>query len=191
MKCSELVIQDHSILCRGLNILDGMIRKLETGERIEIADVIGVLKFFRVYGFEYHQETEERILFPALLRVAKATSIRQLPLDHDEQRRLVAEADNALRSRRAAEFVRCSRRLATLLRSDFQKEEIALREFDGNLSMEDDDFLTAEFEKNRKHAERFANLSRLELKYTPRPIEKPPVAAREIARGRWASWNRY
>ena len=188
MKCTELVIEDHSILCRGLNILDAMIRKLEAGERIEIADVIGILKFIRVYGSEYHQDTEEKILFPALLRAApQATSVRHLLLDHNEQRSLVSAADNALRSRRAAEFVGCSRRLAILLRNDFQSEEIALREVEGSLSREDDNFITAEFAKNRKQAEGYSNLSRLELKYAPRPIEKPLVAARELARGRGAS----
>jgi hemerythrin-like domain-containing protein len=188
MKCAELIVEDHSILCRGLNILDGMIRKLEAGERIEIADVIGILKFIRVYGLEYHQNTAEKVLFPALLRAApQATSVCQLVPDHSELRSLVVAADNALRSRRAREFVASSRRLTILLRSDFQKEEMALREVEGNLSREDDHVIAAEFANNRKLAEGPPNLPRLELKYTPRPIEKPLVAARDIGRAREAS----
>ena len=70
MKCIELISQDHAILRRGLDILDGMIETLEHGERIEIADVTAILKFLRLFGDEYHQAMEERIFFPALLRAA-------------------------------------------------------------------------------------------------------------------------
>jgi hemerythrin-like domain-containing protein len=65
MKCIELVIYEHLILRRGLDILDGMIRKLEEGARIEIADVTAILKFLRVFGDEYHQTMEETVLFRA------------------------------------------------------------------------------------------------------------------------------
>ena len=55
MKCAELVMQDHVILRRGLDIVDAMLRKLAHGERIEIADVTSVLKFLRLFGDGYHQ----------------------------------------------------------------------------------------------------------------------------------------
>jgi hemerythrin-like domain-containing protein len=67
MQCTELISRDHVILRRGLDILDGMVKKLEEGERIEIADVTAILKFLKFFGDEYHQAMEERILFPALL----------------------------------------------------------------------------------------------------------------------------
>jgi hypothetical protein len=55
MKCTDLVIQDHIALRRALDILDGMINKLERGDRIEIADAAEILKFLRTFGIEYHQ----------------------------------------------------------------------------------------------------------------------------------------
>ena len=55
MKCTDLVVQDHIALRRALDILDGMINKLEHGDRIEIADAAKILKFLRVFGIEYHQ----------------------------------------------------------------------------------------------------------------------------------------
>jgi|RhiMetdeSRZDD1v2_1073273.scaffolds.fasta_scaffold37044_3 hemerythrin-like domain-containing protein len=50
MNFPELISPDHAILRRGLDILDGMVKKLEDGERIEIADVTAILKFLRFFG---------------------------------------------------------------------------------------------------------------------------------------------
>lgn len=40
-------MKDHAILRRGLDILEGMVQKLEGGDRIDIADVAAILKVFR------------------------------------------------------------------------------------------------------------------------------------------------
>src|SRR5207253_989762 len=93
MKCTELVIGDHLILRRGLNILDGMVRKLEDRQRIEIMDVTAILKFFRVFGDEYLQTMEETVLFPAL-------RLPQMVSEHSEERALVTGIEDALRSTR-------------------------------------------------------------------------------------------
>jgi hemerythrin-like domain-containing protein len=94
MQCTELISRDHVILRRGLYILDGMVQKLEDGERIEIADVTAILKFLRFFGGEYHQALEERILFPALLRTEPPeSSFRQIFRDHSEERTVVAEIE--------------------------------------------------------------------------------------------------
>jgi hemerythrin-like domain-containing protein len=61
MKCTELLNQDHVILRRGLDILDGMVRKLEDGQRIETADVRAILKFLRIL-----EDGEERVLVVAM-----------------------------------------------------------------------------------------------------------------------------
>ena len=93
------------MLRRGLDILDGMVKKLEDGERIEIADVTTILKFLRVFGDEYHQIMEERILFPALLRTApQEVSLRQLCREHSEERAVVAEIEVALHSEERDRF---------------------------------------------------------------------------------------
>jgi hemerythrin-like domain-containing protein len=94
MKYTELVIQDHIVLRRGLDVLEGMLTKLESGERIEIADVRTILKLIEVH---------------------------QLVLEHDEGRVLVTGATDALASRRVGDFVYSSRRLCTLLRSHTDK----------------------------------------------------------------------
>ena len=67
MKCTEILLQDHIIIRRALDIVDGMLRKLDEGQRIEIYDAATILKFLRVFGDQYHQAMEETVLFPALL----------------------------------------------------------------------------------------------------------------------------
>src|SRR5205823_13370764 len=98
MKSTELVIYDHLILRRGLDILDGMVKKLEKGERIEIADITVILKFLRVFGDEYHQSMEEQALFPALQRAApQQGALTHMLREHRAARALVAGIDDALR----------------------------------------------------------------------------------------------
>ena len=97
MNRTELLIGDHVVLRRGLDILDGMMKKLEDGERIEIADVKAVFKFFQV-----------------------------MVLVHGEQRALMASIVDAFEARRVADFVLSSRRLSLILRNHIDKEDAVL-----------------------------------------------------------------
>ena len=91
MKCTELVIRDHVVIRRGLDILDGMMKKLEDRERIEITDVNAVFRFLQVFGDEYHQSVEEKVLFPLLVRATpQGSPIHQMVSEHGEERALVA-----------------------------------------------------------------------------------------------------
>jgi hemerythrin-like domain-containing protein len=56
MHDTQLISRGHIIRC--VDILDGMIRKLEDGERIEIADVNAVLRFLSFLGEERAAFTE-------------------------------------------------------------------------------------------------------------------------------------
>lgn len=184
MRCTELISRDHAILRRGLDILDGMVKELEYGERIEIADVTTILKFLRVFGDEYHQATEERILFPALFRTApQEDSLSQLFHEHSEERAVVAEIEAALNPKKGIAFVRSSRRLILLLSNHLDKEDAVLPDIvDRSLSKEEDAMVEAEFTKNRIQAETLVNFARLEQKYIRKPQERPLHSGREVAR---------
>src|SRR5262249_11449019 len=83
MKCTEILIQDHVLIRRTLDIVDGMLKKLKDGQRIEISDAKAVLKFLRSFGDQYHQTLEETVLFPALLLAAPGdSSLHQLISEH-------------------------------------------------------------------------------------------------------------
>ena len=78
-----------------LGILDGMVHRLEHGERIEIADAITIVKFIRLLGVD----------------------------EHSEQHALLSAIDNALILRKGFDFVRNSRGLIGLLRDHFDNED--------------------------------------------------------------------
>jgi hemerythrin-like domain-containing protein len=164
----ELVLEDHAILRRGLDILDGMVKKLEAGERIEISDVVSILKFLRLFGDQYHQSMEENILFPALLCAAPhAGPLSIMLMEHNEERSLVTAIENALKFKVGIDFVRSSRQLSILLRNHLDKEDSVFRQVaDKMLSVAEDNIIAAEFRKNYVQPETFVNFSRLERKYT-------------------------
>jgi hypothetical protein len=112
-------MQDMDMLHRGLDVVDGMLRKLEEGNRIEIADVTMMLKVLRCFADE-----------------------------HGEERTLVSEIENALITKRGMDFLRSSRRLASVLRNRVDKEK-SLSSISENS---------------------YACLVRLEQKYCPKPV---------------------
>ena len=167
MKCTELVIKDHIVLRRGLDVVDGMLQKLEHGQRIEIFDATVMLKFLRLFGDQYHQAMEENLLFPALLAAAPdECPLHQFVAEHGDERILVAEIEDALMSRKGMAFFRSSRRLTGLLRAHCDREESILGQLaERFLSVEQDEILFCQFMQKRAQVEIYINFSRLERRY--------------------------
>jgi hemerythrin-like domain-containing protein len=166
MRCTEIVTQDHAILRRVLDILDGMLDKLERGERIEIADATTILEFIKLFAVEYHQRMEEDVLFPALLRTSPpTTSLADMLFAHAEQDTLIAAIDGALTAKKGADFVRNSRGLIALLKNHFAQEETMLAgiAMSSTLSDEEQAALVSKITDHRPEA--YLNFSRMELKY--------------------------
>ena len=174
MKCVELVILDHMAIRRGLSILDGMMKKLEEGERIEISDIKAMLTFLQMFGDDYHQTVEEKILFPALVRAAaKDSPVHQMVLQHGEERALMSWIIDAFASKRVVDFVYSCGRLSVLLRAHMDKEETVLCDLAGGLlSVDEDAAIVAAFRTSYRQPEFYVDLSRLERKYTPAVLEK-------------------
>jgi hemerythrin-like domain-containing protein len=164
-----------------LDIVDGMIKKLEDGERIEIVDVTTILKFLRLFGDQYHQAMEENILFPTLLRRAPdETALRQFVCEHGDERILVVQIEDALISRRGMAVFRSLRQLTALLRHHCDTEEAILGDLTEHcLSRDEDDEVVAEFIKVRRQVEIYTNFSRLELKYPGKPLKDQAFRAAE------------
>jgi hemerythrin-like domain-containing protein len=189
MKCVEIVLQDHGLLRRGLDNIDGMLKHLEDGQRIEIADVAAVLKFLRLFGDQYHQIMEEEILFPALLDAAPDEIVlRQFVAEHSSERTLVAEIEETLTSRKGMAFLRSARHLTALLRHHCDKEEMIVGKLaEDCLSKEEDEAIVAAFTKSRPQPEIYAKFRRLEQKYLPQPVSEQITPAAEAARARGAT----
>jgi hemerythrin-like domain-containing protein len=166
-------MQDHLALLLGLNILDGMIKKLEDGDRIEMADAITTLKFLHRFGDEYHQTMEETVLIPSLLHAApEETLLRAVLADHDEERTLSSKIEDALKAKSGPAFVHSSRQLTTLLRNHFSTEDSVFGSIaERSLTSDQDSAIAAEFLKNRVAPETLIDLSKLEWKYSPQRHE--------------------
>jgi hemerythrin-like domain-containing protein len=151
-----------------------MLKKLEDGQRIEILDAATILKFLKLFGDQYHQAMEENVLFPALLRVAPHdTTLRQLVSEHGDERLLVAQIEEALRSKRGMVFFRSSRQLTTMLRNHCDREETILYSLaEPCLSVEQDEAIVAEFTKNREQAVAIGSFSKLERKYVAKSVSQ-------------------
>jgi hypothetical protein len=117
MANGESRTKDRLMLNRGLDILDRMVKRMEDGERIEIADAVMILKFI---GSLAGQGLSEQGLA------------------------LVTGLERTLRTKKGKDFVRDSRRLSLLLRTRPHEQEprlpqettiaLATPEIDLNLS---------------------------------------------------------
>jgi hemerythrin-like domain-containing protein len=176
MRCTERIAEDHAVLRRGLNILDRMVQIMEDGDRIEIFDIRTVLKFLRMFGDEYHQSMEEKVLFPALMGAAPQNDElhQTFLLEHAEERELVSSIEATLNPKHGIGFVRSSRRLILLLRNHLDKEDAVFADIAARLlSREEDEVIAARFTTNRTYSETYASFSRLERKYAHRPRAIP------------------
>src|SRR6476469_5697708 len=98
MKCTDLLIEDHRVITRALDVLDRMATRVENGQSVEHADVEMLLRFLRVFADNYHQAKEESALFPELMRTSLANDarLRQMMFEHDQERSLVEGLTEAM-----------------------------------------------------------------------------------------------
>jgi hypothetical protein len=132
MRFTEVIAQDQSAMQRGLNILDRMVQRMEEGQRIEIFDIRLVIKFLRVFGERYPQ---------------------------GEVLELVNSIEASLNPKHGAGFVRSSRRLSQLLRSQIDDAEASAS--DAGLAL------------GPMSTEIYADFPKLERKYAPKPRAVP------------------
>ena len=96
MASAERMTRDRLMLRSGLDILDEMVKRMEAGGRIEIADAATILRFIGSLAAECLSEQSEGFS-------------------------LVAELEQTLRHKKGRDFVRDSRRLGLILRMGLQE----------------------------------------------------------------------
>ena len=62
MKCTDLLVQDHKIILRALNVIEHMAARVENDQFVETADVESILRFLRTFADD-HQQTKEETIF--------------------------------------------------------------------------------------------------------------------------------
>src|SRR5262245_229499 len=168
MKCTDILIQDHQIILRALDVLDIMSARTENGDAVEPQHVETLLRFLRTFADDHHQVKEESALFPELLRTSLANDarLRQMSFEHDQERSLVEGLEDALRTKKGADFVHFAKWLALLIRAHIHKEDNILFELaERSFSPEQDEQVTAELNKFKVDQSVLADLDALETTY--------------------------
>lgn len=171
MKCTDILIQEHRIILRALEVLDKMAARTERGQPVEPEDVETLVRFLRTFADEHHQMKEESALFPELMRTTLANDgrLRQMAFEHDQERSLVEGLEEALRTRSGPDFVHFANWLATLIRTHIYKEDNILFEIaERSLSTEQDEHITAELKSFPEDRGVIAALEQLERTYIKR-----------------------
>jgi hemerythrin-like domain-containing protein len=175
MKATRLLMDEHQYILRALDVISEMAARVEKGESLDDCDADTIIQFLQAFGDDHHQEKEESILFPALLKASHAEEhecLCEITFEHNQQRSLLEGLEDALRSRHGTDFVYYARRLAELVRMHIQDEESEMfRRADAILSAEEDERIACEMAAydSPQRAERLRNLLqqlfKLQVKY--------------------------
>ena len=178
MQCIELVMQDHVVLRRALNILDAIVEALERGQPIDFNDAQEIVKFIRLVGIECHQAMEEEHLYPTLRRALPFDNrIQRMLFQHEEQRVVMMDIEEALDSRRGLDFVQQARLLIALYRGHLDQEEAVLRQIaEAGLSTTEDHALVTELTTHRNTPMEYTYFARLGWKYLSHPRARTKTA---------------
>jgi hemerythrin-like domain-containing protein len=171
MKCTDLLMQEHKIILRALDVLGQMAARVEQDQPVDAQDVETLLRFLHTFADDIHQTKEESALFPELMRTSAANqpAVRQMLFEHDQERSLVGGLEDALHTKKGIEFVQLATRLTDLIRNHIRKEDHILFEIvDRSLSAEQDERVTTELNQFQIGSDFLADLRRLEWTYLRR-----------------------
>ena len=168
MKCTDLLIQDHKVIMRCLDVLQQMASGVEESEQPAEEDVVTLLRLLREFADEHHQVKEESALFPELLHTSTAQvgPLHQMLFEHDQERSLVEGLEDSLNTKNRIAFADFANGLTALLRNHIYKEDNILFDIvDRSLSAEQDEKVVAQFDKFQINPTFLTDLRRLEWKY--------------------------
>jgi hemerythrin-like domain-containing protein len=158
MQATAILRQEHDVILKMLDGLDGTARQLLTGIAVPPATLTGLLEFFKLFADRCHHGKEEDLLFPLLEQKGMPRGSGPLGVmlfEHDRGRELVREMAAAAteyhgRSGPAGErWAKAAQQYSTLLRDHILKENnILFRMAERMLTPEEQDSLGAEFEKS-------------------------------------------
>jgi hemerythrin-like domain-containing protein len=148
-----------------------MAARAKRQQPVETADVEALLRFLRSFADNFHQTKEESALFPELMRSCAASQepLRRMMFEHDQERSLVEGLEDALYTKKGADFVHFAERLSALIRAHIDKEDNVLFQIvEHSLSAEQDERVAAELNQFEINLGFRADLRRLEWTYLGR-----------------------
>src|SRR5262245_51013197 len=124
MKSTDLLISQHKLILRALDVLDAVSARVEkTGSALE-RDVAAILDLLSWFADEHHQAKEETILFPVLRKAAsQSRAVEYMSREHDRERGLIESLEKCLLLAKLSDFVACAAKLSSALRNHIYKED--------------------------------------------------------------------
>lgn len=181
MKATRLLMDEHQQILRAIRVVDAMASRVAHGLSVPEGDADFILRFLLIFGDYYHQEREESILFPSILKGGPTAELRRLSHfthEHHQQRSLLEGILKALRSRQGHEFVLYAKLLSDIERAHIQAEDNDIfRRADRILTAEEDHRIERELaddtsDRYEKIPDLLETLATIELKYVSRILRQ-------------------
>ena len=155
MRATQLLMEEHEIILRGLHVLEALADRAASGAELPAKAVDDTIEFLRQFADIHHCQKEEEILFAALEKAGLPREGGPLGAMHEEheQARTLLAALRAAAPRAAANarsrgrFAEAARAYATLLTGHIEKENhLLFRMADQALGAEDRRRVDREFD---------------------------------------------
>jgi hemerythrin-like domain-containing protein len=160
MKPTDELMQEHEAIKLMLKILERAGQMLEAGEKVDAADLDGMLELIRVFADKCHHHKEEDLLFPALQRVGipkEQGPIGVMLMEHESGRNYVRGMAEGIEQYKIGDtdaykqIAANARNYIKLLSEHIYKEDNVLYPMaDARLSEKDQETLHDEFSRVEK-----------------------------------------
>ncbi|HEX7672459.1 MAG TPA: hemerythrin domain-containing protein [Polyangiaceae bacterium] len=131
MDIFDTLIDDHRLIARVLDALEGFIATVEKSGNLDVAELNRFVVFFREFAELTHHEREEGMLFPAMAKLGYALGgapLAHIRDEHERERHLlfqlrqVAVRQRVTASAKKAHVIGIVRELIAFEREHIQKE---------------------------------------------------------------------
>jgi hemerythrin-like domain-containing protein len=125
MKSTEFLIQEHKLILRALDVLDGIAGFIEADGTIDSDDIAKILDFLRWFADAHHQAKEDTILFPALKACGadETRPVQHMMFEHDQERQSIEALEKDVRLGKLSDFAASAVRLSSTMRNHLYKED--------------------------------------------------------------------
>lgn len=169
MRATELLMEEHEIILRGLKVLEALAGRATRGEPVPAGAVDALIGFLTGFADTHHHHKEEEILFPAMEEAGfprDAGPVGVMLHEHDQGRALIAAMREAApraggTAAERAQFAKAAMTYAALLAGHIDKEnQVLFRMADQAIPREDQKRVDQAFDEFEQAAA--ANRTRFE-----------------------------
>ena len=99
MSAIEILVDEHSLISRMVNVLTVLNKRLESGNDADVNVLLEAVDFFQMFVDKNHHAKEEDALFPTLERYAinpEGCTIQSLKNEHEQSRILTTTLTDAI-----------------------------------------------------------------------------------------------